>query len=157
MTLADTRHARPIYARIRFTLLAAAMAIATVACGNTPAAQTAPASTPAPQSTDAGVPTAAGGGSAAACRDLKNLKSLDYAFGASFSIIKSLDASGKALTLQHLQAFVAEAPAELQSAVADLAAFWTAMIADPNSVTESDPRLTSATQKLNDWLAANCA
>ena len=157
MALADTRHARPPYARLRFALLAAAMLITTVACSNNPAGQTAPASTPAPQSTDAGVPTTAGGGNAATCRDLQNLKSLDYAFGASFSIIKSLDASGKALTLQHLQAFLAEAPPELQSAVTDLAAFWTALIADPNSVTESDPRLTSATQKFNDWLAANCA
>ena len=156
MALADTRPGQRLHARLRLTLLATAMVIVTAACGNSPAGQTSPVSTLAPQSTDAGVPTAAGGGSAAACRDLKNLKSLDYAFGASFSIIKSLDASGKALTLQHLEAFVAEAPPELQSAATDLAAFWTALIADPNSVTESDPRLTSATQKLNDWLAANC-
>lgn len=105
------------------------------------------------------VATSAGGttDTAALCRHLTNLKSLDYAFGASFSIVKSLDASGKALTIQHLTEFAAEAPAELQSAVADLIAVWTALAADPNSVTESDPRIASATKTLSDWLAANCS
>ena len=112
-----------------------------------------------PPTTSGPIATTAGGGTtdtAAICRDLTNLKGMDYAFGASFSIVQSLDAGGKALTLQHLQEFATEAPTELQAAVADLIAIWTALAADPNSVTESDPRIASATQVLTDWLAANC-
>ena len=135
-----------------------ALSFLAAACGGggTPTIATptqGPATTTAPQATTGGGTT----DTAAVCRHLASLKSLDYAFGASFSIVKSLDASGKALTLQHLTEFAAEAPAELQGAVADLIAVWTALAADPNSVTESDPRIASATKALTDWLAANCA
>jgi hypothetical protein len=154
-----TRPARtPI--SMRFAMLAALATSAAVfaACGGggTPTiavATQAPAGTSGPAAT-----TSLGGtvDTTAVCRDLTNLKSLDYAFGASFSVIKSLDAGAMALTLQHLQTFAAEAPPELQGAVADLIAVWTQLAADPNSVTESDPRIASATQKLTDWLTANC-
>ena len=139
--------------RLSIPSIALAIGVALAACSS--GAGSSATVPPALQSAAASL--GAGGGSAAVCRDLNNLKSLDYAFGASFSIIQSLDAGSKAQTLKDLQAFQAEAPAELQSSVTDLIAFWTALSNDPNSVTESDPRLVTAAQTLGAWVAANCA
>jgi hypothetical protein len=124
--------------------------------GGTPTIATA---TQGPVTSSAPVATSSGGvtvDTATLCRDLTNLKSLDYAFGASFSIMQSLDASGKALTLQHLTTFAAKAPAELKTAVTDLIAVWTALAADPNSVSSDDARITSATQAITGWISTNC-
>jgi hypothetical protein len=98
------------------------------------------------------------GDAAATCRALSNLKDLDYAFGAgSFAVIQALDAASKARTVADLTAFAASAPPELKGAATDLAAFWTVLAADPSSVTAEDPRLTSATTTLSDWMTANCS
>lgn len=133
------------------------LALTLMACGGAGASGSAAAPTVPPVLASAAASLAGGAGTAAACRDLNNLKSLDYAFGASFSIMQALDAGSKAQTLKDLQAFQAEAPPEIQSAATDLVAFWTALSTDPNSVTESDTRLVSAAQTLGAWLAANCA
>ena len=133
------------------------LALTLMACGGAGASGSAAAPTVPPGLASAAASLAGGAGTAAVCRDLNNLKSLDYAFGASFSIMQALDAGSKAQTLKDLQAFQAEAPAEIQTAASDLVAFWTALSADPNSVTESDTRFVSAAQTLGAWLAANCA
>ncbi|HEY3336738.1 MAG TPA: hypothetical protein VGK16_16030 [Candidatus Limnocylindrales bacterium] len=100
----------------------------------------------------------AAGDAAATCRALSNLKDLDYAFGAgSFAVIQALDAASKARTVTDLTTFAAGAPPELRSAATDLVAFWTALAADPSSVTADDPRLTGATATLKDWMTANCS
>ena len=120
------------------------------------AAPTAAASEAAP--TDAAASTGGGTGAdvATVCRHLTNLKSNDYAFGVSFSNIAALAASSKQQTLTDLQAFVQEAPAEIQPQAVALLAFWTQLAADPNSVQEGDARLTQANDALNAWLTANC-
>lgn len=153
MTAAQDAANRP---RIATLVLAVGLAVATVAgCGGAAASSGAPAGTTPPVQTAAAAPSV-GLDAAAACRQLQNLKSLDYAFGASFSVIQALDAASKSMTVKDLQAFQAAAPAELQQPVTDLIAFWTALSQDPNSVTESDTRLVSATAALGAWLTANC-
>ena len=149
-------------ARMRPALMALALTLAgaaVAACGASgPSATSAGGSvSTAPVGASAATSSGTGADMASVCRHLQNLKSLDYAFGASFSIVQALDSASKAMTLKDLQAFAAEAPAELQTAVTDLTAFWTALAADPNSVTESDPRLVGATATLGAWLAAHCA
>jgi len=142
------RHTLPVLALV----LGAAFA----ACSSAGASSSATVPTIPPLLQSAAASFAAGGGSAAVCRDLTNLKTLDYAFGASFSVIQNLDASSKAQTLKDLQAFKAEAPAELQSSVTDLIAFWTALSTNPSSVTETDPRFVTSAQTIAAWAAANC-
>ena len=139
------------------------------ACSGSPAATsttgTAVPTTAATTAASEAAPTdaaasSAGGGSGASlatvCRHLTNLKSMDYAFGVSFSNIAALAASSKQQTLTDLQAFVQEAPAEIQPQAVALLAFWTELAADPNSVKEDDPRLTQANDTLSAWLTANC-
>jgi hypothetical protein len=139
------------------------------ACSGSPAATSgaatiAPTTVPTTAASEA-APTdtaasPAGGGSGAdvatICRHLTNLKSNDYAFGVSFSNIAALAASSKQQTLADLQAFVQEAPTDIQPQAAALLAFWTELAANSSSVNENDPRLTQANDALNAWLAANC-
>jgi hypothetical protein len=133
-------------------------------CSASPAATTrTPTSAPTTAATDAAPneasspPAGASGTSlAAVCRHLTNLKSMDYAFGQSFSNIAALAAASKQQTITDLQAFVQEAPPEIQPQAAALLAFWTELAASSGSVTESDPRLTQANDALGAWLTANC-
>jgi hypothetical protein len=151
--------------RVGGLLLALGLAATVLgACSGSPAASSSSATT-APTSaasqavpTDAGSPTAAGSGAglAAVCRHLANLKANDYAFGQSFSNISALAAGSKAQTITDLQAFVQEAPPEVQAAAAGLLAFWTDLAANPSSVNENDPRLAQAAAGLGAWLSANC-
>src|SRR5215207_4996260 len=137
------------------------MLLAVAACGPTPGATSGPAATgPAATSvtsTEAAATSGAGGDLTAVCRHLTNLKSLDYAFDAPFSVVSSLAAESKAQTLADLQTFRAEAPAELQASVDDLIAVWTELSQSGNSVTETDPRLVGAAATLGAWLPADCA
>lgn len=111
-------------------------------------------STPIPA---ASTPAGGSGDFTAVCRDLDNLHNLDYAYGQSFNIVSTLEDSSKALTLQHVQAFAAEAPPELATAAADLVGLWTDLVNDSSSVTESDPRWAEATDSINAWRTQNCA
>jgi hypothetical protein len=141
-------------------------------CSGSPAATsgatTAPSIGPTTAASEA-VPTGAAASGAAAsaaggtgadvatvCRHLTNLKSNDYAFGVAFSNIAALADSSKQQTLTDLQAFVQEAPADIQPQAAALLAFWTELAANSSSVTADDPRLTQANDALNAWLTANC-
>ena len=132
------------------------------ACGGSPAAstvtQTAPPAATEPAASDAASPAGGGSGAslASVCRHLTNLKSMDYAFGVSFSNISALDDASKQNTLANLTTFVGEAPAEIQPQAAALLAFWTELAADSNSVNGDDPRFNEATTALGAWLAANC-
>jgi hypothetical protein len=146
-----------MFRRLTLAAVALALSAAFAACSSAGAGSSAAVSTIPPVLQSAAASFAAGGGSAAVCRDLTNLKTLDNAFGASFSVIQNLDASSKAQTLKDLQAFQAEAPAELQSSVTSLTEFWTALSTDPSSVTETDPRFVTAAQTIAAWAAANCA
>ena len=47
--------------------------------------------------------------------NLDNLTNLDYAFGKPFTIVQSLDAASKALTLQHLTEFAADRPGRVSA------------------------------------------
>jgi hypothetical protein len=151
--------ARPGHGGAALVLAVGVLLVGIAGCGggSAPSSSNSVAATSAPGQTTAAASSAGGAATAIVCRHLKDLKSLDYAFAANFSILQSLDASSKALTLQHLQAFLAEAPPDLQQAVTDLIAFWTALGQNPTSVTDSDPRLDSATSTLTSWLAKNCA
>ncbi len=165
MFLTDPRPSRVRMPRRPGALIAAGLAaVLAAACSGTPAA-TSGAATSAPTTaatdaapTDAGASPAGGGGAtlASVCRHLTNLKSMDYAFGQSFTNIAALADSSKAQTITDLQAFVQEAPAEIQPQAAALLAFWTELAANSGSVNENDPRLTDATAKLGAWLSANC-
>jgi hypothetical protein len=154
----------PTFVRTAVASATLLLAVFVTACGGAssssvatggPLESTAPLESIAPQASAA---ASAAGDAAATCRALSNLKDLDYAFGAgSFAVIQALDAASKARTIDDLKAFAASAPPELQSAAADLAAFWTALAADPSSVSAEDPRLTSAATTLSGWMAANCS
>jgi len=161
--MADPRGIRSRAPLRRGSLLLALGLAATIlgACSGSPAASNAPAPTTAASAeapTDAASPAGGGSGATVAtvCRHLTNLKSMDYAFGASFSNIAALDDAGKQQTLTDLQAFAQEAPPEIQAAAVGLLAFWTELAANSSSVTESDPRFTQANEALTAWLAANC-
>ena len=94
---------------------------------------------------------------AAVCRNLSDLSNLDYAFGKPFSVVQKMDATSKALTLQHLTDFASTAPAELAPAAAALVGLWTDLSTNPTSVSESDPRWQQAADSINAWKAANCS
>ena len=173
MHLADLRapHSRSPHRLGGLLLGLGLMAAILGACSGSPAATSSTATaapttaatdaaqTGAPASSDAAA-SSAGGGSGASlasvCRHLTNLKSMDYAFGVSFSNIAALADSSKQQTLSDLQAFVQEAPADIQPQAAALLAFWTELAANSGSVNENDPRLADANDKLGAWLTANC-
>ena len=147
------------------TLLVAVIA----ACGGAATPTTRPTATAAQPTATAAQPTAtagqptaastASGGAltAAICRNLTDLSNLDYAFGKPFSVVQNLDATSKALTLQHLTEFASTAPAELAPAAAALVGLWTDLSTNPSSVSESDPRWQQAADSINAWKTANCS
>jgi hypothetical protein len=141
----------------------AALLFAVVAaCAGGAAPTTRPTGTPGqPTATAGSTPTAgstatAGVATAAICRNLDNLTNLDYAFGKPFTIVQGLDATSKALTLQHLTEFAQTAPVELAPAAAALVGLWTDLSTNPSSVSESDPRWAQATDSINAWRDAHC-
>jgi len=150
------------WSSVRPAGLLLALSLAACAGGGAPSGQpTSTGNPPTPSATvsateTAGASASTGGDFSALCRDLQNLTDLDYAFGKPFSIVQSLAADSKALTLQHLIGFAASAPPELASAAGDLVGLWTDLVNDPQSVSESDPRWASATDSINTWRDANC-
>lgn len=168
MQLADLRAPRSRSPhRLGGLLLGLGLMVAILgACSGSPAATSTTATSAPTTAASEAAPTdaagsPAGGGSGASlasvCRHLTNLKSMDDAFGVSFSNIAALADSSKQQTLTDLQAFVQEAPAEIQPQAAALLAFWTELAANSSSVKEDDPRFTQANDALSAWLTANCS
>jgi hypothetical protein len=116
---------------------------------------TAGGETPSPVADDSANP--GGALTAAVCRNLSDLSNLDYAFGKPFSVVQNLEATSKALTLQHLTEFASTAPVELAPAATALVSLWTDLTTNPSSVSESDPRWQQATDSINAWKTANCS
>lgn len=81
---------------------------------------------------------------------------MDYAFGEKMSNMRSVDASGRARTLDDVTFFASTAPADLRAAANDLVAVWTDLTRDPNSVHDDDARFASASATIQSWMTANC-
>ena len=151
---------------LRIAVPAALLVAAVTACGGGATPTTRPTATAGQPTATTGQPTATAGQPTATassgvlteaiCRNLSDLSNLDYAFGKPFSVVQNLDASSKALTLQHLTEFASTAPAELAPAAAALVGLWTDLSTNPTSVSESDPRWQQAADSINAWKAANC-
>ena len=153
----------------RIAVPAALLVAVAAACGGAATPTTRPTATAGQPTATAGQPTATAGQptgaptassgvlTSAICRNLSDLSNLDYAFGKPFSVVQNLDATSKALTLQHLTEFASTAPAELAPASAALVGLWTDLSTNPTSVSESDPRWQQATDSINAWKTANCS
>jgi hypothetical protein len=152
-----------VFNALRVALPATLLVAVVTACGGgvTPttrptgsAGQATPTATLTPVADDSANP--GGALTAAVCRNLDNLANLDYAFGKPFNVVQNLDATSKALTLQHLTEFAQTAPAELLPAAQALVGLWTDLSTNPSAVSQTDPRWQQATDSINAWRAANC-
>jgi hypothetical protein len=151
-----------VFNAIRIAVPAALLVALVTACSGAAAPTTRPTGTAGQPTATAAQPTGApsattGVVASAICRNLNDLSNLDYAFGKPFSVVQNLDATSKALTLQHLTEFAQTAPVELAPAAAALVGLWTDLSTNPTSVSESDPRWQQATDSINAWKAANCS